>query len=135
MRGQRALSKNDILHYLNLVNEKLKERNLHGEIVICGGAALALAYSARDSTHDIDAVYKPKEQMDNIIQSIANEHKITSQWLNDDVSMFISELPELTVTEYLSYSNLKVNIIGRYHPNSILESKKFADIAFKQAKQ
>ena len=175
------LSKTDILRYLKLINDKLKVLNQEGEINICGGAAMALVYNTRDATYDIDALYKPKEVMDDIIASIAEEQGLDTHWLNDDVSMFISELPELTVTEYLSYSNLKINMvdakclltmklmsareesndlldavalikslninsveqlyalinnyIGRYHPNSILESKKFADIAFKRAKQ
>ena len=111
MRSKKELTRDDILHYLHLLNEKLKEDNQHGDVMICGGAALALAYSARDATYDIDALYRPKELMDGIIQSIAREHKITSQWLNDDVSMFISELKVITSSPYLTLSNLIVSIV------------------------
>jgi len=174
------LSKADILKYLGIINEKLCIINQKGEINICGGAAMALAYDARDTTYDIDAFYKPKNIMADIIASIAVENGLDSHWLNDDVSMFISELPELSVSKYLVYSNLVVNMVdakclltmklmsaredsydlldaiilirhlnigsveelyelinayeGNYHPKAIMESKKFAEIAFQRAK-
>ena len=111
MGEQRELTRKDILFYLNLLNEKLKEKNQYGEVIICGGAALALAYSARDATYDIDAIYYPKKIIDDIIHSIAIEHKITTQWLNDDVSMFLAELEGFTSSPYLTLSNVIVNIV------------------------
>jgi len=63
MRKKRTLSKDDILIYLKLMNDKLAKQNLIGEVSICGGAAMTLVYDARDSTFDIDALYKPKEVM------------------------------------------------------------------------
>jgi len=60
---KRKFSKKDILKYLDEINNKLIERGKFGEIVICGGAAMTLVYEARNSTHDIDAIFKPKEDL------------------------------------------------------------------------
>jgi hypothetical protein len=111
MRKKRTFSRNDILGYLEIINEKLAERGLHGNLNICGGAAMTLVYDARDSTYDIDAMYKPKEVMAGIIADIAKEQGLNSQWLNDDVSIFAKEFEKLTSTTYLKLSNLIVDVV------------------------
>jgi len=110
MSKKRILTKNEILAYLELVNEKLAVQDVFGEINICGGAAMTLAYDARDSTYDIDALYKPKDEMVKIIAEIAEEYGLSGQWLNDDVAMFAKELA-LTSSTYLKLSNLTVEVV------------------------
>ena len=109
---KRKLSKKDILKYLEEINKKLEERGKYGEIMICGGAVMTLVYEARNSTHDIDAVFRPKEDMKEIIDEIRRENNLNSQWLNDDVSMFTSEFKNLTSSEYKNFGNLTVSILG-----------------------
>ncbi|MCL2157999.1 MAG: DUF6036 family nucleotidyltransferase [Oscillospiraceae bacterium] len=108
---KRKLTKKDILKYLEEINKKLTERGKFGEIMICGGAVMTLVYYARHSTHDIDAVFKPKEDMKEIIDEIMRENSLNAQWLNDDVSMFTNEFKNLTSSEYKNFSNLTVNIL------------------------
>ena len=107
---KRKLSKEDILKYLEIINSKLAQRGKSGEIIICGGAALTLIYEARLSTHDIDAMFQPKEDMKEILDEIMRENNLNSQWLNDDVTMFTKEFKNLTSSEYISFSNLTVSI-------------------------
>ena len=111
MRKKRTLTKNDILTYIELINEKLAMQDMFGEINICGGAAMTLVYDARESTYDIDALYKPKDTMVGIIAEIAKEHGLGRQWLNDDVAMFTNDLEELTSSTYLKLSNLTVEVV------------------------
>jgi len=47
------LRKNELLRYLELLGTQLKEANLHGEIILTGGASMCLVHSARDMTKDI----------------------------------------------------------------------------------
>ena len=61
------LSKNQIYGYFEEINDKLKERGQHGEILLAGGAALTLVFNARNSTRDIDAIFKPTADMRDII--------------------------------------------------------------------
>jgi len=110
MKNIKPLTKREIVKFLQLINEKLAEQGQFGKIVICGGAAMTLAYNARNSTYDIDALYKPKDAITDIIALIAVENRLGSQWLNDDVSIFTSELKKLTTSSFLALSNLTVDI-------------------------
>ena len=108
---KRKFSKKDMIKYLGEINKKLVERGKFGEIIICGGAALTLVYEARNSTHDIDAVFKPKEDLKEIIDEITCENNLNAQWMNDDVEMFTKEFKNLTFSEYLKFSNLTINVL------------------------
>ena len=100
------LSKDKILEYFGEINQKLIEIGKHGEIIIAGGAALAVAFNARNSTRDIDAIFRPSEVMRKIIKNIAEEHGLPEDWLNDGVKGFITE--KMKREKYLSLSNLDV---------------------------
>ena len=59
----KELSKEDMLKYLKALNDKMAEENISGEMIVFGGSALALRYGVRTSTMDIDAVYRPRDDM------------------------------------------------------------------------
>ena len=99
------LSKKDMIKYFHEINERFLKNNIQGEILLTGGAALALVYNVRQSTMDIDAIYQPKEYMANIIKSIAKKYDINEDWLNDGVKGFVT--PTMKQEEYLVLSNLK----------------------------
>ena len=100
-----------MVKYLEKINEKLEQREKFGEIIICGGAALTLVYEARNSTRDIDAIFRPKEDLKVIIDEISRENNLDSQWLNDDVVMFTEEFKNLTSSEYIKLSSLTVSVL------------------------
>ena len=50
----------EIEAYLTSLSGHLARRNVVGEIVLFGGAAMVLAHKARVSTKDVDAVFAPK---------------------------------------------------------------------------
>jgi len=100
------LTKNDIEKYLSIINSKLRERNLHGDIVLTGGAVMSLVYDAREFTKDIDALFVPTEAFREIIDEISYEEGLPPDWLNDGVKGFLNhkmghevfaELPNLVV--------------------------------------
>lgn len=103
------LTKNDIEKYFEEINKRLKLMEKHGEIIIAGGAALTIVFNARNSTHDIDAIFKPKDDLNKIIKDIAEEHGIHEDWLNDGVKGFLTDKMTSTVIE--EYSNLKISSI------------------------
>lgn len=49
-----------IVKALQVLGEELANRDVRGQIFIVGGAAIALAYSTRRVTKDVDAVFEPK---------------------------------------------------------------------------
>ena len=48
----------EILGLLAELSERLDERGVRGEMFLVGGAAMALAYSTRRSTSDLDAIFE-----------------------------------------------------------------------------
>jgi uncharacterized protein YeaO (DUF488 family) len=104
-----AFRKEDIEKYLKELNKKLKEKNEQGELIVAGGASLSLVYGARRTTHDIDALFEPKESLNKMVEDIAEEYGLEKDWLNDGVKGFFTK--EMTHSEILKYSNLIVSSI------------------------
>lgn len=100
------LTKKDILRYFKQINNDLAKRNQKGEIIIAGGAALTLAFNARTSTYDIDAIFEPKGDMQQIIKDIATANNLDDDWLNDGVKGFMNDKMGVTVCQ--NYSHLVV---------------------------
>jgi hypothetical protein len=53
------LSRDDIVTLLNELADELEARGTHGDLFLVGGAAMALAYSTRRATRDLDAIVEP----------------------------------------------------------------------------
>jgi len=108
MEEKYFMNREEILEYLKILNEKLKEKNKYGEIGLVGGAVMCLCYRSREVTRDIDAIYEPKELINKCIKETSEEFNIPTDWLNDGVKGFLSEKAEFK--QYLRFSNLVVNV-------------------------
>lgn len=60
-----------------------------GELFLVGGAALALAYEARDATRDVDALFEPKQELYAAAKRVARRHGLRADWLNDAMKGFL----------------------------------------------
>lgn len=78
-----------IVAALQALGEKLTSRGVHGQVFIVGGAAMALAYSSRRVTKDIDAVFEPKSVIFEAAAEVAEELGLPFDWLNDAVKGFL----------------------------------------------
>lgn len=78
-----------ILENLARLNAELARRGLKGEICLYGGAVMCLAYNARPSTKDIDAVFAPAREMREAILRVAEENSLAPDWINDGVKGFV----------------------------------------------
>ena len=70
------LTKEVLLNCFNEINRRLSLKGSHGEVIIAGGAAMMLAFDARNATYDIDAVFHPKEELLQIIKEMKNEYML-----------------------------------------------------------
>lgn len=71
------------------INDRLAESGLSGEILVCGGALMALSYNRDRVTEDIDALYQPKDEIEMIVTKIAEEKGLPTNWLNDMVTQSV----------------------------------------------
>lgn len=79
-----TLSKRSIIDALKLLSAELEGEGEEGqhEVVIAGGAALVLAYGARESTKDIDVVVADRAVRE-AAQQVATRLDLPQDWLND----------------------------------------------------
>jgi hypothetical protein len=78
-----------ILSALQALGDELSSQGIRGQIFIVGGAAMALAYSTRRVTKDIDAVFEPKSAIYAAAEKVAEAHGLPADWLNDAVKAFM----------------------------------------------
>jgi hypothetical protein len=83
------LSKDDIVRLLNELADELEAKGVHGDIFLVGGAAMALVYSARRATRDLDAVFEPKQVIYEVAHRVGARHGLPDDWLNDGVEGFL----------------------------------------------
>jgi hypothetical protein len=70
---------------LTELGARLAADGIDGRLFLVGGAAIALAFSRRRVTRDLDAVFEPKREIYDHAAVIAREHGLPDNWLNDSV--------------------------------------------------
>ena len=88
------MERREIERYLAHLSDALARRNVVGEIVLFGGAAMVLAHNARVSTKDVDAVFAPKTGVYEAAAEVTRDHGAPEGWLNDAVKGFVSDKAE-----------------------------------------
>jgi hypothetical protein len=105
---QQGLTKETIVDALGLLNGSLKAADTYGEICLFGGTAMVLAFNARLSTKDVDAIFKPPQIFREAAIEIARAMGLPEDWLNDGVKGFVSASPAHTEDDLPQMSNLRV---------------------------
>jgi hypothetical protein len=100
------LNKNEMIKYFEIINEKLKQKALTGEICLFGGAVMCLVFESRAATKDIDAVFAPTTEMYQIIKNIAEEHQLPQDWLNLAVKGFVSSNHDIRLFQKMSHLDI-----------------------------
>jgi hypothetical protein len=103
-----ALSIADIRNLFDLLNIELKNTDTIGELYLVGGAVMCLAFNARPSTQDVDAIFRPAPQVRAAAARVAANAKINPYWLNDSVKGYLSAQGEFA--SFLELSHLHVMV-------------------------
>jgi hypothetical protein len=99
------MTADEITKYLTELNDELRLENIKGEITIYGGAVMCLVYDARPATKDVDAIFKPSNEIRLLIERIAERNGLPPDWLNDGLKGYLVSHPQRILLEL---SNLKV---------------------------
>lgn len=70
---------------LTELGARLASDGIEARLFLVGGAAMALAFSRRRVTRDLDAVFEPKREIYAKAELIAREQGLPPDWLNDSV--------------------------------------------------
>ena len=97
----------EIKQYLAELNEELRAMDVKGEICLYGGAAMCLVFDARPATKDVDAIFRPAQQIRKAAERVAHAHGLKDDWLNDAVKGFVVPHPQRVLFDF---SNLKVYV-------------------------
>lgn len=87
--SEKAFNRERVIAALQALGSELTEQGVRGQVFIVGGAAMALAYSTRRVTKDIDAVFEPKAVIYQAASRVAEQLGLPDGWLNDAVKGFL----------------------------------------------
>lgn len=117
-----VFTKEDILSHLAALSHELEKREIHGEIFLVGGAAMALAYNRHRTTKDLDEVFEPKAIIYEAAQIVAQQRGLKPNWLNDAVKGYFPSADTQAKT-YLCLPALSVAVAS---PRYLFALKAFA---------
>jgi len=105
-----TITREQVVSALELLSQKLKSRGTVGELCILGGTVMMLAYRARVATKDVDALFQPAQLIRELAKEVAEEHTLSSNWLNDGAKGFVSARHETTAGELPQFSHLRLTM-------------------------
>lgn len=81
-----------------------------GELCLFGGTVMVLAFSARISTRDVDALFQPTPLIRDLAKRIGEEQSLPTDWLNDGVKGFVSARHETTAGNLPQFPHLRLTM-------------------------
>jgi hypothetical protein len=96
--------------FLRALADELKPKEPKHEIVLVGGALLAL-HDLRQTTHDMDSITLLSTQLHEAIIAVANRHNLSPDWLNDRARSFTPATLSLDQCE-LIFESPSLNVFG-----------------------
>lgn len=95
-------------HAFRRLGERLARRGVVADIYVFGGAAMALAYDARRSTRDIDAVFEPHGIVLDEAAAVASELGLPRWWLNEQASSYVAPGGDPDAARVFDHPGLRV---------------------------
>ena len=105
-----ALTREAILRALTSLSDELGKQGVTGEVCLFGGTVMVLAFTARLSTKDVDALFQPTPLIRDLARRIGEEQHLPADWLNDGVKGFISARHETTAGNLPQFPHLRLTM-------------------------
>jgi len=85
-----SLERTAIIKAFQEISDELAHRGTTGELCLFGGAVMVLAFVARPSTKDVDAILQPSQPLRDVARSVGEANGLPANWLNDAAKAFTS---------------------------------------------
>ena len=105
-----TLTREQILAALRALSDELGKQGVTGEVCLFGGTVMVLAFTARLTTKDVDALFKPTQTIRELARRIADEQHLPANWLNDGVKGFVSARYETTAGNLPQFPHLRLTM-------------------------
>jgi hypothetical protein len=105
-----TLTREIILRGLQALSDELGKKGITGEVCLFGGTVMVLAFTARLTTKDVDALFQPAQLIRALAQKIGEEQHLPAGWLNDGVKGFISTRHETTAGVLPQFPHLRLTM-------------------------
>ena len=105
-----TLTREAIVCALSSLSEELGKQNVTGELCLFGGTVMVLAFTARLSTKDVDALFQPTPLIRELARRIGEEQHLPADWLNDGVKGFISARHETMAGNLPQFPHLRLTM-------------------------
>jgi hypothetical protein len=105
-----TLTRETILRGLEALSDELGNQGVTGEICLFGGTVMVLAFNARLTTKDVDALFQPTQTIRELARRIADDLRLPADWLNDGVKGFISTRHETTTGNLPQFPHLRLTM-------------------------
>ena len=97
------------------LGDRLGRRGVVADLYIFGGAAMALAYDARRTTRDIDAVLQPHGVVLEEAKVVALELGLPPWWLNEQASAYVARGEDTNAPRVFDHPGLRVAAASPEH--------------------
>jgi predicted nucleotidyltransferase len=94
---------------------RLQRRGVVADIYVIGGAAMSLAYDARRSTRDVDALFTPHGIVLEEAASVADEMGLPPWWLNEQASSYVAAGGDPQAPRVFDHPGLRVSAASPQH--------------------
>jgi hypothetical protein len=105
-----ALTREAILRALSSLSDELGKQGVTGELCLFGGTVMVLAFTARLSTKDVDALFRPSPLIRDLASRIGEEQSLPTDWLNDGVKGFVSARHETIAGNLPQFPHLRLTM-------------------------
>ncbi len=105
-----ALTREAILRALDSLSEELGRQNVTGELCLFGGTVMVLAFTARLSTKDVDAMFQPVGLIREVARRVGEAQGLPADWLNDGVKGFVSSRHETMAGNLPQFPHLRLTM-------------------------
>ncbi len=105
-----TLSREQILRAMQTLSDELGQQAVTGEICLFGGTVMVLAFTARLTTNDVDALFQPAQIIRELARRIATDQDLPVDWLNDGVKAFTSTRHDTTMGNLPQFPHLRLTM-------------------------